>query len=334
MKTILYIGNKLQGSVMEVLSKQLEAHFQVVSTSEHPNKVLRALEMLGTFFRVQHRTDLVILDTYSTLNFYYAWGFALLCRFFRKPYLCYLHGGNLPARLTGSPRMSRAVFGHAQANVAPSGYLKSALEQAGFNAICIPNFIRIERYPFVQRARLRPNLLWVRAFERTYHPEMSIRVFAAIQKTYPEAQLCMVGPDKDGSMERCKLLVARLGLGHHVQFPGQLTKAKWIELSADYDIFLSTPHFDNTPVSVVEAMALGLPVVSTGVGGMPYLIEHGKDGLLSPDADEAAMIRHLQLLLTDPYLAGSLSRNARQKAENFDWKMVEKQWLELIRQAP
>ena len=319
---------------MEALSKQLEAHFQVVSTSEQSNKFLRALEMLRTFFRVQHRTDLVILDTYSTLNFYYAWGFALLCRFFRKPYLCYLHGGNLPARLAGSPSMSRAVFGSSFANVAPSGYLKTALEQAGFNATCIPNFIRIERYPFVQRARIRPNLLWVRAFEQTYHPEMSVRVFAAIQKTYPEARLFMVGPDKDGSMERCKSLAVRLGLGQQVQFPGQLTKATWIELSADYDIFLSTPHFDNTPVSVVEAMALGLPVVSTGVGGMPYLIEHGKDGLLSPDADEAAMIRHLQLLLTDPDLAGSLSRNARQKAENFDWKMVENQWLELIHQAP
>lgn len=319
---------------MEVLSMQLEAHFQVVSTSEQPNKVLRALEMLGTFFRVQHRSSLVILDTYSTLNFYYAWGFALLCRISRKPYLCYLHGGNLPARLAGSPRMSCALFGYALANVAPSGYLKTALEQAGFNAICIPNFIRIEHYPFVQRSRLRPNLLWVRAFERTYHPEMSIRVFAAIQKTYPEAQLCMVGPDKDGSMERCKLLVARLGLVQQVQFPGQLTKAKWIELSADYDIFLSTPHFDNTPVSVVEAMALGLPVVSTGVGGMPYLIEHGKDGLLSPDADEPAMIGHLRQLLTDSDLAGSLSRNARKKAENFDWKMVEKQWLELLHRAP
>ena len=319
---------------MEVLSKQLEAHFQVVSTSEHTNKVLRALEMLATFFRVQHRTDLVILDTYSTLNFYYAWGFALLCRFFQKPYLCYLHGGNLPARFAGSPRMSRTVFGHAQANVAPSGYLKSALEQAGYKSICIPNFIRIEHSPYVQRARLRPNLLWVRAFEQTYHPEMSVRVFAAIQKTYPEAKLCMVGPDKDGSMERCKSLVARLGLSQQVLIPGQLTKAKWIELSADYDIFLSTPHFDNTPVSVVEAMALGLPVVSTGVGGMPYLIEHGKDGLLSPDADEAAMIRHLQRLLTDPDLAASISRNARQKAENFDWKMVEKQWLELLHKAP
>lgn len=230
--------------------------------------------------------------------------------------------------------MSRAVFGSSFANVAPSGYLKTALEQAGFNATCIPNFIRIERYPFVQRARIRPNLLWVRAFEQTYHPEMSVRVFAAIQKTYPEAQLCMVGPDKDGSMECCKLLVAQLGISQQVQFPGQMTKAKWIELSADYDIFLSTPHFDNTPVSVVEAMALGLPVVSTGVGGMPYLIEHGKDGLLSPDADEAAMIRHLRRLLTDPDLAGSINRNARQKVESFDWKMVEKQWLELIHQAP
>ncbi len=286
--------------------------------------------MCLTFLRTQHRVDTVIVDTYSTLNFWYAWAIALLCRAFKKPYITYLHGGDLPARLENSPQMAKAVFGHSFANVAPSGYLKSAFEKKGYPALLIPNFLEIENYPFRLRKQLHPRFLWVRSFQKTYHPEMTIQVFGAIQKTFPEAQLCMVGSDKDGSMEKCRKLAVELNLEQHIIFTGRLSKPEWIALSADYDIFISTTHFDNTPVSVMEAMALGLPVVSTNVGGVPFLLEHSKDGLLSPNGDLPGMIANINRLLSSPDLAERLCQKARQKAETFDWKVVEKQWLDLL----
>lgn len=308
----------------------LESHFKVYCASSKWNKVLRMLDMVATFWQRRRETDCVIIAVYSTLNFYYAWFIALLCRLFQKPYIAYLHGGNLPARLARSPQMSRAIFAHSHANVAPSGYLKTAFEQAGFKATNIPNFIQIENYAFRLRQKLRPRLLWVRAFEKTYHPEMTVRVFAELRKTFPEAQLCMVGPEKDGSMEGCKRLAAELSLEQQIRFTGKLSKADWIALAADYDLFVSTTRFDNTPISVIEAMALGLPIVSTNVGGVPFLLEHNETGLLSPDSDIPAMVENIQTLLSSPHLAERLSRNARQKAETFDWKVVEVQWLELL----
>jgi glycosyltransferase involved in cell wall biosynthesis len=316
--------------MMETHGNMLETHFKVYYASSKLNKVLRMLDMVYTFFRKKHKVDCVIIAVYSTLNFYYAWVIALLCRIFGKPYIAYLHGGNLPARLVRSPSMSNAVFRHSYINIAPSDYLKKAFEQVGYKALLIPNFIQIEDLPFVQRENLRPRLLWVRAFEKTYHPEMTVRVFAGIQKLYPEAELCMVGPDKDGSMKECKQLANELHLEGKIVFKGKLTKPEWAALAANYDIFISSTQIDNTPISVIEAMALGLPIVSTAVGGVPFLLKHLETGLLSPGNDIPAMVENIQKLLNSSVLAQKLSLNARQKAETFDWKVVEKQWLDLL----
>ena len=113
-----------------------------------------------------------------------------------------------------------------------------------------------------------------------------------------------------------------------------LSKSEWINISVNYNFFINTTHFDNTPVSIIEAMALGLPIISTNVGGMPFLIEHGQEGLLSDDSDVPAMVKNIKRLLESPNLAETLSRNARKKAESFDWKLVEKQWIQLFSAIP
>lgn len=286
--------------------------------------------MLWAILRHGRHEQPVVIDVYSTLNFYYALACAQLCRLLGIRYFCVLHGGNLPQRLEQNPRLSRFLFGGAELLIAPSGYLQQAFARKGYNAVVIPNFLPIENYPFRWREELRPRLLWVRAFDRIYRPELAIRVLHRLLKRWPEARLCMVGPDKDGSMARCKSLAVDLGIAGQVTFTGRLPKAEWIALAADYDIFINTTDFDNTPVSVLEAMALGFPVVSTNVGGLPWLIEDGIDGLLVPPADEDAFYAAVEQLLEDPSLASILSKNARKKAETFAWERVKPLWLEIL----
>src|SRR5207249_4816523 len=88
--------------------------------------------------------------------------------------------------------------------------------------------------------------------------------------------------------------------------------------------------FDNAPVSVLEAMACGLPVVSTNVGGMPYLLEGGRTGLLTPPGNVEAMANAVIRLLREPELALRLARNARERAEEFDWAFVLPRWESLL----
>lgn len=338
-KKILYLGNALQQhgftiSTMEVHSKLLEKHFEVYSASSKKHRLLRMLDFIRTFLKHRKQVDGVIISTFSTLNFYYAWVIALLARFYHVPYIPYLHGGGLPNRLKHSPRMSRAIFKYAYTNVAPSGYLEQAFQNAGFQVTHIPNFIQTPTHFSRLRAHCEAKLLWVRSFEQIYHPEMTIRVFQQIAQLYPYAQLCMVGPDKDGSLARCQALVTQAGLTDQVQFTGKLSKTEWMALADHYDVFISTTRFDNTPVSVLEAMSLGLPVVSTDVGGVSFLIKHGQEGLLSPSEDITAMVNNLKRLLDSPELAQRLSKNGMAKAQTHQWPVVEQQWLTLLNNLP
>ena len=122
----------------------------------------------------------------------------------------------------------------------------------------------------------------------------------------------------------------QLAVKLEVTFTGKLSKEEWISLSSAYDIFINTTHFDNTPVSVIEAMALGMPIISTNVGGIPFLLQHLKNALLVSDGDVPSMANEIINLIKNPKLALQLSENGRKTVENFDWEIVKKQWFELL----
>jgi len=335
---ILYLGNRLirhgvTPTAIDTLGVRLAAHYPMRRVSDKKRQWARLLDMWGTLIRRAPQTDLVLIDVYSNRAFHYAWTTAALCRLLGKPYIPILHGGELPQRLARSPRLCGRLFGKARALAAPSRYIQAAFADRGFQARFLPNAIELEHYPFSARARLKPKLLFVRALDRTYNPDMAIRALALLAANWPEASLTMVGPDRDGSLPRLQRLAAELGYAARVRFTGRLSREAWTELAAGHDIFLNPTNADNHPVSVTEAMALGLPIVSTNAGGLPWLIEHERDGLLvdrnAPDQMAAAADR----LLRDPDLAAALSRQARAKAETFDWRVIEPQWRALLDEA-
>ena len=171
----------------------------------------------------------------------------------------------------------------------------------------------------------------MRSFSEIYNPELAVSVLHELRKRGNDATLCMVGPDTDGSLSKVKALVANLNVT--VTFTGKLTKAAWIELSKDYNVFINTTNFDNTPISVIEAMALGIPVVSTNVGGMPYLIDNGVDGILVSPNDKEAMADAIAALFSNVSRTESLVFKARKKAESFDWGKVGVLWEGLLKKS-
>lgn len=298
--------------------------------SSYKNKVLRLSHMLYTLWFQRGQTDYVLIDTYSTQNFYYAVVVAKLCSWLKLPYIPILHGGNLPERLRQSPKRCKALFHKALVNVSPSYYLKQAFKARGYDKVLyIPNTLTIEDYPYKQRPINIIKLLWVRSFAEIYNPLLAVKVLKLLTDKGFKAELCMVGPDSDGSLTKVKEYCGLHKLD--VKFTGKLQKKEWLSKAKDYNIFLNTTNFDNTPVSVIEAMALGLPVVSTNVGGMPYLIDHGKEGLLVNPDDVEVMTRAILELYNNQNLVVTLTANARQKVEQFDWEVVKQKWFEVLK---
>lgn len=335
-KNLLYIGNKLSGHGMTVTSIEtlgvlLEAEgFKLTYASSKKNKTLRLIDMLRQTIKCRKVVDYVLIDTYSTYNFWYAFFVSQLCRLLQLKYIPKLHGGDLPHRLAKNPRLCRMIFKHAYRNVVPSGYLHEAFKDKGFaELLYIPNTIELHKYPFLKRdSAVTPKLLWVRSFTAIYNPQMALRVFKALKKDFPDCELCMVGPDKDGTLDQIKDMARQLDL--KVRFTGKLSKAEWIALSVEYNIFINTSHYDNMPISVIEAIALGLPVVSTNVGGISYLLRDQKTALLVDDNDDQAMTSALRQLIENPGMKAQLVQDAYAMVQEFDWSKVKSKWDEVL----
>lgn len=337
MKTkLLYIGNKLAlhgntDTSIETLGGFLEEEgYKIYYASSIKNKVFRMIDMILKTIKYSKKIDYVLIDVYSTQNFWYAFIISQLCRLLKLKYVSKLHGGNLPNRIKKSLFCSKLIFNNSFKNVAPSAYLFDVFKEAKFkNLVYIPNTINIDNYPFKERSIVVPKLLWVRSFAAIYNPIMAIDVLRLLKSDFPSAELCMVGPDKENMIPICELYAKEQNV--EVKFTGKLEKEEWVEISKDYNVFINTTNFDNTPVSVIEAMSLGLPVVSTNVGGIPFLLENKVNAILVEINDSKSMAMAVQQLLINPNFRNEIVLNARSKVEKFDWNYVKNEWFQILK---
>ena len=336
---ILLVGNFLSRTlgtrcVCEDLAERLDraGWFRVLTTSARPGRVSRLLDMMFTVWRRQSEYGVAQVDVYSGPAFRWA---ELVCRILRKrgkKYILTLHGGNLPKFGEKHPERVKRLLGSAAVVTTPSHYLLEQMRGYRADLKLLPNPLDLGAYQFQLRDRPAPRLMWLRAFHTIYNPQLAARVLAKLSDEFPEVRLTMVGPDKnEGSMAELKRVSAELGVTGRIELPGAVSKADVPQWMQRGDIFLNTTNVDNAPVSVIEAMACGLCVVNTSVGGIPYMLKDGHDALLVPPDDAGAMAAAVRRILTEPGLAEKLSRNARAKAEQFDWSVVLPQWEQLFR---
>ncbi len=299
--------------------------YLVTSMSSKKNPVLRLIAILWKLSLNLGKTDVLIVEVYSGLAFFFADTASLLAKLFGVPTVLVLHGGNLPSLAARHPRWVRRVLRKAIVLVVPSPYLAEEMTNFGCDTRVIPNVIDGKNYPFRLRRNLSPKILWMRSFHPIYNPQMAIDVFVLVKRKFPHATLVMAGVDK-GLEADIKGSAIRAGLLNSVRFPGFLDEAAKRKEFSNADIYINTNRIDNMPVSVVEASAMGLPVVATNVGGLSHLISHRTNGLLVKDNDPNEMAAAIFSLLNEPTLAQSISKNGRRLAERSDWGAVRECW--------
>jgi glycosyltransferase involved in cell wall biosynthesis len=336
MKSILYIGNKLSHhgftpGVIEILGSQLEAEgFNIYYAGTLKNQFLRLFQMIFKSFVIGCKADYILIDTYSTSSFWFAYVTGRIARFVGTKYIPILHGGELPLRLKKSKRSCDKLFKNSYVNVAVSGYLENEFKKAGYTTLIIPNPINIASYNFKLRKNPRPKILWVRSFSLHNNPNMAIDLMVNLLKKWPDAELCMVGPDIDGCLSKFKSYAKEKQVEDRIKITGKLTKTDWITISTDYDFFINTTNIDNTPVSVIEALALGLLVVSTNPGGIPFLLTDELNSYLVNPGDSNKMFDKIDLLINNPLRFQEITLNGRKLAENYDWQEIKYKWLDLL----
>jgi glycosyltransferase involved in cell wall biosynthesis len=331
---ILYLGNKFGKhkkvkSVLETLEPLFAEFSHIKTASYQQNIILRFLDMLYYFIRYGITANKIIIDVYSTLAFNFAFILSLLSILLNKKYILFLHGGNLPERYQQDPQRVRFIFSRAYKIIAPSHYLAHFFQSEGFHIEVIPNIISLKDYTFRERKYIQPKLLAIRGFGKPYNPLLTLKAINILKDRLADIKLTMLGNKDEYYYQEVIEYIEQNSLQAIVDIMPKMPREKWITLSSNYDIMISNPIVDNTPVSLIEGMALGMCVISTKVGGVPYLVSDKEVVMI--DSDQPQQLSDAILgLLNNPELAHNLSINGRKKAEEFDWLCVKKQWINIL----
>jgi glycosyltransferase involved in cell wall biosynthesis len=172
----------------------------------------------------------------------------------------------------------------------------------------------------------RPRLVMVGRLQAPKDPITLVRALALVSARDLEAVLVGDGPQRAAVADE----IQRLGLDSAVRLLGERTDVQ--ELLATADVFVLSTRSEGLPLSVLEAMAAGLPVVASDVGGIPELVADGVSGVLVPPGDPDALAEAIERLLENSPLAQQLGLAGRRRVlENFDLEAVREAHLALYR---
>jgi glycosyltransferase involved in cell wall biosynthesis len=283
-----------------------------------------------TLFLTIPRYDVLHLFSASYLSFLLApTPAALIGKTYGKKIILNYHSGEAEDHLQKSLRTIKLVLRFVDQVVVPSEYLKNIFQEFGIKADVIPNVVDSEAFNFQIKQLYRPQFILSRTLEPLYNVGCAIRAFRIIQDRFPDSHLTILG---SGSQEQeLKVLSRSLGL-HGVLFVGRVERNKIAHYYCEHDIMLNASNIDNMPLSILEAFASGLPVVSTRAGGIPYLIKDRETGMLVPLNDHYALANCALELLDNQALALSIAKNAYEEAiHKYSWNVIRNQWLKVYR---
>jgi glycosyltransferase involved in cell wall biosynthesis len=252
----------------------------------------------------------------------------LISKLFGKKVILNYHSGEASDHLQRWRRTAIPTINLADRIAVPSEYLEAVFKDFGLAAVPIYNLIESDTFKFRERSSLRPQFLSNRNFEAHYGVDVVLRAFALIQEKMPDASLTVAG---DGP-ERAKLesLAHDLKL-KNTKFIGRIAHDEIIALYDSSDVFLNGSLIDNQPLSILEAFACGLPIVTSNAGGIPYMVENERTAMVVDCQDHQALATAAMRLFAEPKLASKLIEEGRRECRKYSWEAVHDKWLDLYR---
>lgn len=291
--------------------------------------LFRLLPYLLSLWRAAGRCDVLHVMANS------GWSWHLLAapavwvgRLRRVPVVVNYRGGEAGEFLQRSARGVRATMRRASRLIVPSGFLHEVFARHGMAAEVVPNIVDLERFRPGPPAAA-PQLIVARNLEPIYDNTTALQAFARVRRSVPQARLvvCGSGPE-EAALRR---LAAELGVAGAVEFTGRIDRDAMAARLRESRVALNPSRVDNMPNSVLEALASGVPVVSTRVGGVPFIVEDGRSALLVPPADPEAMAAAILRLLAEPALAAALREAGLAQVRAYAWDAVGPQWAAVYR---
>lgn len=253
-------------------------------------------------------------------------------KIFNKPYLVYCRGSDVYFPWRRKSLISNSVLKNADKVLALAENMKTKIQDIwGINASVIPNGIDVERFENLSKADVRRKLglkreekiiIFVGTLKSVKGVEYLIEAMSIVNKNNAETKLILIGDGEE--KENLKKLVQELNLEHCVFFLGRKSNEKIPEHMAASDIFVLPSLSEGFPNVFLEAMASGLPIVATKVGGVPEIIKDGENGFLVEPKNPQQLAEKILFLLENENLKERISQNNREKVKEYSWEEVVK----------
>lgn len=242
-------------------------------------------------------------------------------------------GGEAEPFFAAAPRFVHRTLGSASGLVVPSAFLEGVFRRFGFDSRIVPNIINLQRFAIPRTAgeANAPHVVVTRNLEPIYDIPTVLSAFALVLKRIPAATLTVAGSGPE--RQNLENMARALGIAGAVTFAGRIDNEKIPALYASADLMLNPSTVDNMPISILEAFASGVPVVSTDVGGVPFIAEHERTALLIPARAPERMAEAMIELLLDQDKAQRLSAAASEEVKQYAWPVIREKWLSAYRAA-
>jgi glycosyltransferase involved in cell wall biosynthesis len=241
------------------------------------------------------------------------------------PVIVNYRGGEAEAFLERQAALIKLTLRRAFAVIVPSAFLEDVFGRFGVTTQIVANIVDLSRFHPGPSRHAGRHVIVTRNLEDIYDIPTALRAFAEIRRTYADATLTVAGSGP--GLADLQALSQALGIDAAVRFTGRLDNALIAELYRSADLVLNPSTIDNMPISLLEAMASGVPIVSTNVGGIPYLATNHRNALLVPKQDPAAMAAAGLRVFAEPGLAASLKQAGVECAAQYTWAQVRPRLL-------
>jgi glycosyltransferase involved in cell wall biosynthesis len=293
--------------------------------------VTRLLPYLRHLWRVCGKVDLVHIMANSGWSWHlYAAPAIWIAHFRGTPVIVNYRGGEAGTFLDKSYAWIKPSLAKASMIIVPSGFLDEVFRKHGFDPKIVSNIIDFSRFyasnnPPDTDWTTAPKLLVARNLELIYDNATAIRAFKIVHDALPLARLSIAGTGPE--LAALTELVHSLQLETAVTFTGRIDNKDMPQLYRNADIMLNPTTVDNMPISILESLASGVAVVSTDVGGIPYIVQNEKTAMLVPPADPTAMAQAVLTLVRDPAKMATLIATGRESVEQYTWPHVREHLL-------
>lgn len=324
MKVLLICNYKpgvggISGQV-ELLQKYLRKEGHVADIFSTKDSTIRRLTLPIRLHNIAKKYDVLHIHCCSGWGFLPAVVGISVGRLLKKRIVLTYHGGGGEKFFEKHHTLLRICLTRTDSNIVLSGFLAKVFDSHRLPYSIIPNIIELDDKQFRHRDNIKPNFICTRAHEPLYNIPCILKAFQTVQANLHEATLTLVG---DGSQHAALMQISdELGL-RNITFTGRVDNKDIYCYLNQSDIFISSPTVDNMPVSVLEAMNAGLLVISSRVGGLPYMINDGESGLLFESDDHTRLAEKMLWAVSNQTTVKSIIKNARQEVKKYSWESVK-----------